>query len=478
MGEQQLSLPRGLRYYVLRDIVMVPLIPADQLPFQLQGIPRQLSHRQLSDEGWKFLVETSEAASTLSVRTPTTFSLSHPGPMAKAPYLAPDHYVRNEPHTTAPGNPRPDHRRRSPSVTDLTQATRELPAPSLTDSPTSIPDNFASIYPKDAQRFRYPTPYPSGIEPEPWKKEYCTHWIRSGECAFMSVGCKYKHEMPPVDKLHELGFTQGLPLWWKQKSAIGPRPPTWMQSRLAKGDDAEQRNEMPARREVPNPASWKAKADQHGTSNGVMNPSRSIPPPKPIQMAVRPRSPVVDLLIDFDDSPGPPPSPQFSDASSISVVSANEPNSSSRSSASPPLSTITHRDVVEGKATSATKDNKKVKEAPRLPLNRRQSLVPWAFESEEDVPPIKKHKQNYGIDKKTKRAFKAQQHGLAHSKHAAGDIQGKNEDDVHRDNIRRGKPDKNAGSVVNRSTQNVQETATTARKAGVQGTGSGGGSRV
>jgi hypothetical protein len=66
------------------------------------------------------------------------------------------------------------------------------------------------------------------------KKEYCTYWIRTGECDYVNTGCKYKHEMPDRAKLHELGFLR-TPLWWKEKTAL--RGPTWMQQRMNKAVD-------------------------------------------------------------------------------------------------------------------------------------------------------------------------------------------------------------------------------------------------
>lgn len=66
---QRAQLPEGIRYYIVRpDKTMVPLVPADQLPFQLNGIPRQLSHQQLSSEKWEYFADTSDPKSIFSVR--------------------------------------------------------------------------------------------------------------------------------------------------------------------------------------------------------------------------------------------------------------------------------------------------------------------------------------------------------------------------------------------------------------------------
>jgi hypothetical protein len=78
----------------------VPLIPVDQLSFQLQGIPQQLSHRQMSEEGWKFVGESTEQASPLTLLAPTT-QLSQPTPSPKPRHLPPDHDIRRGITTTS-----------------------------------------------------------------------------------------------------------------------------------------------------------------------------------------------------------------------------------------------------------------------------------------------------------------------------------------------------------------------------------------
>ncbi|KAI5309119.1 hypothetical protein KEM55_004019 [Ascosphaera atra] len=48
------------------------------------------------------------------------------------------------------------------------------------------------------------------------KKEFCSHWIRTGECDFMQQGCKFKHMMPtdPVT-LGKLGL-RDIPRWYRK----------------------------------------------------------------------------------------------------------------------------------------------------------------------------------------------------------------------------------------------------------------------
>ncbi|MCJ1435389.1 hypothetical protein MMC27_004762 [Xylographa pallens] len=47
------------------------------------------------------------------------------------------------------------------------------------------------------------------------RKEYCSHWIRKGECDFTQQGCIFKHVMPSLDKLEELGY-RTYPRWFRE----------------------------------------------------------------------------------------------------------------------------------------------------------------------------------------------------------------------------------------------------------------------
>jgi hypothetical protein len=402
------ALPEGLRYYVLRGdamsgSVMVPLVPVDQLPFQLQGIPRRLTHRQISDGDWKFCSETNEVPSALSVQAPTATSFpAHSISTTKSRYLAPDHHVRVQPQAIPESNLHPLQSSRLPPNVS---SSPEIPRPNTTATfeRSSLTDTFASIYQKDALRLGYHPPHPSGIEPDPSKKEYCTYWIKTGECDWTAIGCKFKHEMPSVEKLRELGFVRGIPRWWKEKSAIVTRPPTWMQRRLAGNDDAEQTGAMPEARVFPDPSTFRTKkTEEYDLLNESVqqprdilkrNPSpkqttaeRLTPPPAPIQEPVRRTSHVSDLLIDLEDTRAPPPSPQSSRASAASTGSSETQVPPSRTSTSPPSSPIPERksSLLSDSMTPPRTVIKKTTD--KEPSVRRHSQLSWASDTEDETP--------------------------------------------------------------------------------------------
>lgn len=66
-----------------------------------------------------------------------------------------------------------------------------------------------------------PKAYPlqaSSIPESARKKEFCTFWIRNGKCGYAHRGCKYKHIMPDLPKLQEMGLCQ-VPDWYLQQEA-------------------------------------------------------------------------------------------------------------------------------------------------------------------------------------------------------------------------------------------------------------------
>jgi hypothetical protein len=320
------SLPMASRHYLLRNNIMVPLIPVDQLPFQLQGVSQQLSHRQMSEEGWKFVGESTEQASLLTLLAPTT-QLSQPTTSPKPRHLPPDHDIRRGTTTSTKDGMQPHQTSRSQPVTVVTSS---IPSPltsgSASDHPSVLVDRFT--------RFEYRQPYPSGIEPDPAKKVYCTHWIRTGECAFTAVGCKYKHEMPPGEKLRELGFTLGTPKWFQEKASIAARGPTWMQRRLAERTSSQEPTDVattPRVSSTPRSRStdMRSSANERDTTRGVSVRPSSLkstlaPPLEPKKLSIPYVSSIPDLLIDIDDSSledsSPPPSAHSSASSAFNTA--------------------------------------------------------------------------------------------------------------------------------------------------------------
>ncbi|PWY88518.1 hypothetical protein BO70DRAFT_286507 [Aspergillus heteromorphus CBS 117.55] len=52
------------------------------------------------------------------------------------------------------------------------------------------------------------------------KKEYCSYWIRHGECDYQQQGCLYKHEMPNDPAMLEKLGLRDIPRWYRDKYGI------------------------------------------------------------------------------------------------------------------------------------------------------------------------------------------------------------------------------------------------------------------
>lgn len=411
--------PEALRYYILRGNDMIPVLASDQLPYQLQGLPQKLDHRQMCDEGWKFLCEIVEPPVKLSkkplLEASTVSSQRHS--TATAQYVAPDHNVRSGSQTIHDTTIASGHPRLLPAEDKNVSKPVGVPC---ADDTTSMVDRFASIYQKDAQRFGYRPPHPSGIEPDPSKKEYCTHWIRTGECAFTSFGCKYKHEMPAVDKLRELGFSRGLPKWWAEKSAILPRGPTWMQRRLAHGDEQEDTpSDGPVFREFPDLVALRAKrleeyAHRDARTSAELDFSKAnlksprAPPPPPELEPLHLRGRVPDLLLDLGDKPR---SMHSSSSSRPSDASSAAPESIDSTPSSPGL---------QGNTPYKTDGRKHVVGVSRLNHDLRLASFSDSSDSEEGRQPPKqiRKRENASHTLSEAVAAPAKPSGLTKSKYA------------------------------------------------------------
>lgn len=209
----------------------------------------------MSDENWKLLQETHHPATPLSVQKPSSMSSARPSSASTPRFLAPDHRVRTEP-THAVNVKQHKHWSVPAQVVEKGPVYPAISGATPPEGSSPLVDRFASIYTKDAQRIGYRILYPFGIEPDPSKKVFCDHSIRTSECGYMQQGCKYKHEMPSLDKLREIGFNQ-VPKWWKEKTVITSRGPTWMQRRLASSNDDDESGDGPGLRAFPDPPTFR-----------------------------------------------------------------------------------------------------------------------------------------------------------------------------------------------------------------------------
>ena len=162
-------------------------------------------------------------------------------------------------------------------------------------------------------------PPPSGNVPDQDKKEYCSYWIRTGECDYMQQGCLFKHEMPDLDTLKVIGF-RGPPRWWIEKnqkvklaSMKTLRPtemPSWWPGQI--GSAAKARSSDGSDGTASDAGSVDSERKVVSASSKEAGPANSIPGPAPTTNKIENLSDSDDLIdLDIPLTPAitPPTSP-------------------------------------------------------------------------------------------------------------------------------------------------------------------------
>ncbi|KAK4556565.1 hypothetical protein LTR86_006136 [Recurvomyces mirabilis] len=251
--------------------LLVPLVPADELPFNisLQGVPRVM--RAADTVGmqcvgyvpyvgttYKLEREIYHNTSGVGIDGKSGFAghaMAHAsGAPMQTTFLAPDHFARQtlaqqgavnadgpvralSAHETATNwrsnfNPTPAAPAQAPQHVPATASiiSSSAPAPPTDTKTTSKTQDLINAIlsttngARTAANLNYtapsdPLPGPSGTAPDSEKKQYCTYWIRTGECDYIQQGCLFKHEMPDRETLESIGFRK-VPRWWAEKHAV------------------------------------------------------------------------------------------------------------------------------------------------------------------------------------------------------------------------------------------------------------------
>ncbi|KAI7210739.1 hypothetical protein KC333_g8073 [Hortaea werneckii] len=247
----QAAQPRPLYFISRNNGILVPLVPADELPYtiRLQGLPRVLRFDQTVGmqhvgtapyTGMTFKIEdegayrsTSQPPGGLHARSQSALV----NPVKK--YLAPDALARQALAQTANNQHAPITALETSNLSaheasSNWRSTTSTSKPTTSNTTQSIIDAIVSTTSGAAEAARVgyvprsTVAPPSGAQPDQDKKEYCTYWIRTGECDYMQQGCLYKHEMPDKATLEKIGLGRNLPRWWIEKQSgmkLGAREP-------------------------------------------------------------------------------------------------------------------------------------------------------------------------------------------------------------------------------------------------------------
>ena len=101
---------------------------------------------------------------------------------------------------------------------DLPTSPMRSPAHKHQDSPLDGSSDWEKGRVAAVAKSALPIAKPAKPEGPLLKKEYCSHWILRGECAYMQMGCKYKHHIPHDKKTRERIGMGEIPHWFRQSS--------------------------------------------------------------------------------------------------------------------------------------------------------------------------------------------------------------------------------------------------------------------
>lgn len=234
--------PRILYFISRSNGTLVPLIPADELPFNIRllGVPRILSPDQIYGlqhvgsvpyTGLIFKPEHDAVLQRSNSQPPMshTRNFSGSGTMQhSSAYTTPtkdNSMVPYPPFQLKTQHSLPSQPLSAP-IHELATTWRQ--PPTSAHNPDKTQDMIDAIIntpsgAETAARIGYARKStavpPSGKLPNLDAKVYCTYWVRHGECDYTQQGCLYKHEMPgSLEELKAIGV-KGWPDWWKQKNA-------------------------------------------------------------------------------------------------------------------------------------------------------------------------------------------------------------------------------------------------------------------
>jgi hypothetical protein len=200
---------------------MVPLVAADELPstISIRGVPRTLSpydisgmtgvgtfksrHRQYVVDGLSRGFETPPRQGGRSLMG-SSFAMPANRPLKNDALW---------------GMNRASVLPTSPKAYGIQEQPPSNPNAPFANMAPSTPEPFAPAAESDLPLFHNLDELPIGRAPG--IKEYCSYWLRHGECDYAQQGCLYRHEMP-LDRstLEKLGL-RDIPRWYREKHRLG-----------------------------------------------------------------------------------------------------------------------------------------------------------------------------------------------------------------------------------------------------------------
>ena len=191
----------------------------------IRNISRTLSPHDIAGMTGIGTFETRHLHHTVDFPAPTT----HPALLDRS--LMASKFAGSEHHLSRPAVPTISHQAPPKAYGIL-----EQPPSSPSHSPVAAPYHTSIMPTPTVQRsdrtagplaqqplppWHDPSRLPKPMQNAPGVKEYCSYWLRHGECDYAQQGCLYRHEMPlDIKVLHRLGL-RDLPRWYRELHGVG-----------------------------------------------------------------------------------------------------------------------------------------------------------------------------------------------------------------------------------------------------------------
>ncbi|MCJ1385666.1 hypothetical protein MMC17_008789 [Xylographa soralifera] len=223
-----MSMPRPRHFIHRADGTMTPLVALDELPdfIQLKNVPARLSVAET--QGMTSLGLESRSIGSYQVDQ-DLYEAANPTEKAMSDRTEQQGSVAQTVTEEFPASIAPSSV--DVGVEEATDAQRSVDGwrrainTESTKAPTTRAPSVASTIRQSTRGRRRATsratidresrPYEPLTKGVLGRKEYCSHWIRKGECDFTQQGCIFKHVMPSLDKLEELGY-RTYPRWFRE----------------------------------------------------------------------------------------------------------------------------------------------------------------------------------------------------------------------------------------------------------------------
>jgi hypothetical protein len=200
---------------------MVPLVAVDELPstISIRGVPRTLSPHDISGMTGVGTFNSRHRQYVVDSLNKGFEAFSMPGErsLMGPSFTTPTSQPLN--NDVPWGFDRVSIFPAPPKVYGTQEQPLSDPEAPFANMPLSTPEPFAPSTKSDRPLFHnledLPIRCASGV------KEYCSYWLRHGECDYAQQGCLYRHEVP-LDRstLEKLGL-RDIPRWYREKHRLG-----------------------------------------------------------------------------------------------------------------------------------------------------------------------------------------------------------------------------------------------------------------